>query len=124
MYQLADVVSHDSVTLFVESCTSMSPTRENLSLIHSTASLMQVALEKDDMNPLRDLIAKATSWCENISDVLAAASHYLIETLGDLPLTSLHRVIERVAEIERAVLPTDTFGFARMEGFASCAVAG
>jgi hypothetical protein len=123
MYQLAESPNGDSVVLFVESCTSMAPTTENLTLIKSTASLMRVALERDDINPLRDLIAKANEWCHDISDVLAAASHYLVETLGQLPIASLHSIIERVAEIERAVLPADVFEF-RMEGFAARAVVG
>lgn len=101
----------------------MTPTSENVTLIKSTASLMRVALEKDDINPLRELIAKAKEWCHEISDVLAAAGHYLIETLGELPLTNLHTVIEKVAEIERAVLPAEVFEF-RLEGFGTHAVAG
>jgi hypothetical protein len=123
MYQRAETLKRDSVVLFVESCTSMAPTSENVSLITSTASLMRVALERNDITPLRDLVAKAKEWCENISDVLAAAGQYLIETLGELPLGSLHHVIERVAEIERAVLPDDVFAV-RMEGFGARAIVG
>jgi hypothetical protein len=104
MYQRAEWHARDSVVLFVESCTSMAPTKENLSLIKSTASCMRTALEANDIKPLRELIAKAKEWCGDLSDVLAAASHYLIETLGDLPVPALHRAVERVAEIERAVL--------------------
>jgi hypothetical protein len=123
MYQRAESLERDSVALFVESCTSMAPTTETVSLIKSTASLMRVALEANDMNPLRDLIAKAKEWCQDISDVLAAAGHYLIESLGDLPIVHLHTVIERVAEIERAVLPAEVFEF-RPEGFGARAVVG
>jgi hypothetical protein len=47
----------------------------------------------------------------------------LIETLGELPLGSLHHVIERVAEIERAVLPDEAFDV-RMGGFGARAVVG
>lgn len=104
MYQRAEWHERDSVVLFVESCTSMAPTKENLSLIRSTASCMRTALEANDINPLRELIAKAKEWCDDLSDVLAAAGHYLIETLGDLPVSALHRAVERVAEIERTVL--------------------
>jgi hypothetical protein len=105
MYQLAhDSHPVDPTRLFVDSCTSMAPTTDNLNLVRSATKLMRAALDGADLKPLRDFIAKIQDWCADVDDVLAAAGQAVVDDLGDVSHTMLHDVVRRVAQIERDVL--------------------
>jgi hypothetical protein len=107
MYQLA-VDSHpiDETRLFVDSCTSMVPTADNMKLVGSATKLMRAALNGADLKHLRDFVAKIQDWCADVDDVLATAGQAVIDELGDVSYTILHDAIHRVAQIERDVLLT------------------
>ena len=105
MYQLAtDSLGIDRTRLFIETCTSMSPSQDNLNLVRNATKLMRAALNSADLKPLRDFAAKAQSFCDEIDDVLAAAGQAVVDEFDTLPHTKLHDVIRRVAQIERDVL--------------------
>jgi hypothetical protein len=105
MYQLAaDSRSIDKTQLFVETCTSMAPSSDNMNLVRSATKLMRTALNSADLKPLRDFAAKISEWCDDVDDVFAAAGQSVVDELDDLPHGKLHDVIRRVAQIERDVL--------------------
>jgi hypothetical protein len=105
MYQLAhDSHPIDSTRLFVESCTSMTASIDNLSLITSVANMIRAAVDGADLKPLRDVLARVSEWSADVDDVLAAAGQSVVDDLGDVSHTMLHDVIRKVAQIERDVL--------------------
>jgi hypothetical protein len=106
VYQLAaDCRKVDKTRIFIETCTSMAPTPDNLRLVRSAASLMRGALRDGaDMDPLRDFVRRIASWCSDAHDVLAAAGQALLDEMDDLPRAGLHDAIRRVAQIERDAL--------------------
>jgi hypothetical protein len=105
MYQLAaDYRAVDKTHLFIQSCTSMVPTPENLRLVRSAASLVRGALDGSDIKPLRDFVRRAEEFCSDVDDVLAAAGQAVIDEMEHLSRVNLHDVIRRVAQIERDVL--------------------
>lgn len=104
MYQLASDARHlDKTALFVQTCTSMSPTSENLKLVRSASSLVRNVLDGGDIKPLRDLLSRAEEWCSDVDDVLAAAGQTVIDEMDSLARAGLHDVVRRVAQIERDV---------------------
>jgi len=104
MYQLAtDRGQRDNTRLFIDTCTSMLPSRENLSLVGSAVRLMRDALNGNDLKPLREFAARAAERCD-IDDVFAAAGQAVVDEFGDVPFAKLHDVILKVAQIERDVL--------------------
>jgi hypothetical protein len=124
MYQLAeDPRPLDKTRLFIESCTSMLPTAENMHLVRSATSLVRSVLNGADIKPLRELIRCAGEWCGEIDDVIAAAGQAVIDEMSELSRLNLHDVVRRVAQIERDVLATT--GCRRdMEGNVRTAYAG
>jgi len=101
MYQLVSDSHVDRTRLFVQSCTSMMPTTENMNLIRSATSLVRSVLDGGDIKPLRDFLYRAEEWCADVDDVLAAAGQTVIDEMNDLSRVSLHDVVRRVAQIER-----------------------
>jgi hypothetical protein len=105
MYQLAhDSLAADRTRLFIETCTSMAPSTENFNLVRSATKLMRAALKSADLKPLYDFVANAQTFCDEIDDVFAAAGQAVVDELDDVPHTTLHDVIRKVAQIERDVL--------------------
>jgi hypothetical protein len=105
MYQLASESAYvDKTRLFVNSCTSMAPTPENMSLVRSATSLVRSVLDGADIKPLRDLLTRAEEWCADVDDVLAAAGQAVIDEMHDLSRVSLHDTVRRIAQIERDAL--------------------
>jgi hypothetical protein len=122
MYQLAiDGESVDSTRLFIDTCTSMQPTPENMSLVRSASALVRRVLDGADIAPLRDFVRRAEQSCADVDDVLAAAGQTVIDEMGHLQRVNFHDVIRRVAQIER-----DAFAGIRrsMEGPVRAAYAG
>jgi hypothetical protein len=122
MYQLAtDGYPVDRTRLFIQSCTSMVPTAENMKLVRSAASLVRSVLEGADIKPLRELIQRAEAWCSDVDDVLAAAGQAVIDEMQDVSRVRLHDAVRRVAQIER-----DVFAGVRrdLEGTVRAAYAG
>ena len=102
MYQLASDGRHaDKTRLFIRTCTSMTPTAENMNLVRSATSLVRNVLNGSDIKPLRDLLTRAEEWCGDVDDVLAAAGQTVIDEMNDLSRVGLHDVVRRVAQIER-----------------------
>jgi hypothetical protein len=102
MYQLAaDCRPIDKTRLFIESCTSMLPTAENLRLVRSATSLVRTALDAADIKPLREFVHKVGQWCGDVDDIVAAAGQAVVDELEDAPRVRLHDVVRRVAQIER-----------------------
>ena len=105
MYQLAhDSHPIDSTRLFVETCTSMTPTYDNLNLVDTVAKLIRAAIDGADLKPLRDVLARIQEWSSDVDDVLAAAGQAVIDELGEVSHVILHDVVRKVAQIERDVL--------------------
>jgi len=102
MYQLAtDCRPVDKTRLFVETCTSMLPTADNMRLVRSATSLVRTALEGADIKPLREFVHKIGQWCGDVDDIVAAAGQAVVDELEDAPRVRLHDVVRRVAQIER-----------------------
>jgi hypothetical protein len=122
MYQLAtDGYPVDQTRLFIQSCTSMLPTAENMHLVRSAKKLVRSVLDGADIKPLRDLIHRAEAWCSDVDDVLAAAGQAVIDEMHDVSRTALHDAVRRVAQIERDVFA----GISRdMDGAVRTAYAG
>ncbi len=110
--------------MFLESCSATPATETNLSLVHSAASFMRLALESDNVKPLSDFVGSALQLGHNLSDVLAAAGQLVIDSLGDVPLSLLEKWIHRIARLQRDVLPLDDFAGYSAEGFGNRAFAG
>ena len=105
MYQLAaDCRNVDKTQLFIETCTSMMPTAENMRLVRSATSLVRSVLHGADIAPLRDFVHRAETWCGDVDDVLAAAGQTVIDELDAVSRASLHETVRRVAQIERDAL--------------------
>lgn len=105
MYQLApEARSSDRTRLFIESCTSMAPTTDNLGLVGTLARIMRDALASSDTRELRDYVAMAASTDGDIDDALAAAGQAVVDEHDELPFQKLHDLIRRVAQIEREAL--------------------
>ena len=104
MYQLAtDCRPVDKTRLFIETCTSMVPTADNLRLVRSATSLVRSALDGADLKPLREFVHKIGQWCGDVDDIVAAAGQAVVDELEDAPRVRLHDVVRRVAQIEREV---------------------
>jgi hypothetical protein len=106
MYQLAapDSRGLDKTRLFIQTCTSMTPTTENMRLVRSATSLVRSVLGGADIGPLREFLRRAEQRCGDIDDVLAAAGQTVIDELETVSRISLHDVVRRVAQIERDAL--------------------
>jgi hypothetical protein len=105
MYQLAtDSAPADKTRLFIQTCTSMSPTTENMRLVRSVTSLVRSVLGGADIAPLREFLRVTEQKCDNVDDVLAAAGQTVIDELQNLSRVNLHDVVRRVAQIERDAL--------------------
>jgi len=102
MYQLAtDCRPVDKTRLFIETCTSMLPTADNIRLVRSATSLVRTALDGADIKPLREFVYKIGQWCGDVDDIVAAAGQAVVDELEDAPRVRLHDVVRRVAQIER-----------------------
>ncbi len=122
MYQLAnDGYPVDRTRLFIQSCTSMLPTAENMNLVRSATKLVRSVLDGADIKPLHDLIQRAEAWCSDVDDVLAAAGQAVLDEMGSVSRAALHDAVRRVAQIER-----DAFAGVRrdMDGSLRTAYAG
>jgi len=127
MYQLAadraDRPSDNGV-LFLESCSATLATDANVSLVHSAASMMRLALESDNVRPLSDFVSSSLGLGHELADVLAAAGQLVIDSLGDVPVSQLEKWMRRIAKLQRDVfdlLPIEGFC---SEGFGNRALAG
>ena len=123
MYQLAsDSFAVDKTKLFIQTCTAMMPTAENLHLVRSATCLVRSALAGAGIKPLRDFVQRTGQWCSDVDDVLAAAGQAVVDEMEQLSRIDLHDVIRRVAQIERDAL---AFSDRRdMEGHLRTAYAG
>lgn len=102
MYQLAtDSCPVDKTRLFIQTCTSMMPTPENMRLVRSATSLVRSVLDGADIKPLREFVHRTEAVCPDVDDVLAAAGQAVIDEMDALPRAGLHDVVRRVAQIER-----------------------
>jgi hypothetical protein len=128
MYQLATdsaiIAAGDPGRLFLESCSTTSATTSNVSLVHSAASYMRVALESDNLKPLSDFVGSSLGLGYELADVLAAAGQLVIDSLGDIPVSLLEKWMRRIAKLQRDVFPLDDFTGFSAEGFGSRAFAG
>ena len=105
MYQLAtDSAPVDKTRLFIQTCTSMSPTTENMRLVRSATSLVRSVLGGADITPLREFLRIAEQKCDDVDDVLAAAGQTVIDEVQNVSRISLHDLVRRVAQIERDAL--------------------
>jgi hypothetical protein len=106
MYQLAtpDSRSVDKTRLFIQTCTSMVPTAENLRLVRNATSLVRSVLAGSDIARLREFVRCAEKQCKDVDDVLAAAGQSVIDELEDVSRVALHDVVRRIAQIERDAL--------------------
>lgn len=123
MYQLAaDHRPLDKTRLFVQTCTSMLPTPDNMRLVRSATSLMRNVLHGADITPLREFVHRVERLSADIDDVLAAAGQTVIDEMENLSRVGLHDAVRRVAQIERDALAS---GARRdMEGTLRTAYAG
>ncbi len=128
MYQAANLLTgtwpHDNAATFLESCSVTPATDANVSLVHSAASYMRVALESDNLKPLSDFVGSTLGLGYELADVLAAAGQLVIDSLGDIPVSLLEKWMRRIAKLQRHVLPLDDFDVFSAEGFGSRAFAG
>lgn len=122
MYQLARAPGVDRTELFLRTCTSLSSTSENLSLVRSASDLVRNVLNGGDLEPLRVFLSRAESRGTEADDVLAAAGQRVIDEMDDLPRGGLHDVVRRVAQIERDVLSAG--GHRSLDGTVRTALAG
>ena len=124
MYQLAAPEDRpvDKTRLFIRSCTSMTPTTENMRLVRSATALVRSVLGGADIAGLRDFLRLALQKCDDVDDVLAAAGQTVIDELETVSRISLHDVVRRVAQIERDALAS--VGRRDMEGNLRTAYAG
>jgi hypothetical protein len=107
MYQLAtDCRPIDKTRLFIDSCTSMVPSAENMHLVRSATQLVRSVLDGADVKPLREFVRRVGEWCSDIDDVLAVAGQAVIDEMSELSRVGLNDVVRRVAQIERDVLAT------------------
>jgi len=107
-------MSVDKTRLFIETCTAMIPTAENMRLVRSAISLVRDALNGDTTKPLRDFVRRTGQRCTDVDDIIAAAGQAVVDEMESLSRVNLHDVIRRVAQIERDAL---AFGVRRdMEG--------
>jgi hypothetical protein len=105
VYQLAsDSFAVDKTKLFIQTCTSMMATPENVHLVRSATSLVRSALRGADTQALRDFVQRTAQWCGDIDDVLAAAGQSVVDEMEQLSRVDLHDVVRRVAQIERDAL--------------------
>lgn len=127
MYQLsADraLRRSDSAATFLASCSATPPSDANVSLVHSAASYMRVALESDNLKPLSDFVGSSLGLGYELADVLAAAGQLVIDSLGDIPVSLLEKWMRRIAKLQRDVFPLGDFNGFSAEGFGSAAFAG
>jgi hypothetical protein len=106
MYQLAETDSRavDKTRLFIQTCTAMTPTTENMRLVRSASSLVRGVLDGADIAPLREFVNRAQQWCSDVDDVLAAAGQTVIDELETVSRVRFHDIVRRVAQIERDAL--------------------
>ena len=105
MYQLAaESLSVDKTLLFIQTCTSMSPTAENMRLVRSATTLVRSVLDGADICRLRDFLHRAEQSCADIADVVAAAGQAVVDEVAHGSRLTLHDVVRRVAQIERDAL--------------------
>jgi hypothetical protein len=124
MYQLAgtDSCAIDKTRLFIQTCTSMTPTAENMRLVRSATALVRRVLGGGDIAPLRDFLRRAEKKCADVDDVLAAAAQTVVDEVDSVSRISLHDVVRRVAQIERDALAS--VGLRDVEGNLRTAYAG
>ncbi len=104
MYALAtECRPVDKTELFIQTCTSMTPSADTMCLVDSAIALVRSALDGADIKPLREFVQRVGTWCGDIEDVVAAAGQTVIDEMEDLSRVRLHDVIRRVAQIERDV---------------------
>jgi len=98
------------VQLFVETCTAMTPSPENVGLVRSAASLFHDVLNGRDIGPLRAFVRRVdtTRTDTDVEDVIAAAGQSVIDETQPSAMSDLRGLVHRVAEIERAALAAVT----------------
>lgn len=102
MYELAmECRPVDKTELFIQTCTSMTPSADTMCLVDSAISLVRSVLDGADIKPLREFVHRVGAWCADIDDVLAAAGQTVVDEMEDLSRIGLHDVVRRVAQIER-----------------------
>lgn len=128
MYQLANDIAvvgmADPARLFLESCSATEATDRTVSLVHSAASMMRLALESDNLKPLSDFVSSSLGLGHDLADVLAAAGQLVIDSLGDVSVSLIEKTMRRIAKLQRDVFPLDDFAGFSAEGFGSRAFAG
>lgn len=104
-----DALAGDTARSFLESCSSTPATPQNLALVAHAASLLRTALEDETVAPLRDFFARAREWCTNLSDILAAAQHVVVDTVlaSESSAVAVAQSMRRIAEIARQALTID-----------------
>jgi hypothetical protein len=104
MYQFADHSGAvDKTRLWVQTCTSMAPTPDNLRRVREATAFVRTAVSSGDVIPLRRMLSRADVRRAGAADVLAAAGEAVIDEMGELPRVGLHDLVRRIAQIERDV---------------------
>ncbi len=116
MYQTAPHVSLQyGADPFLTACTSTAPTRDNVAHVRSLASLLRLALDAGDLNPLQQYVAALRDRCADLADLIAAAQYEVTETLMQLPVRKLHDAVRHLANIVRQITPVAPFSLHSQE---------
>ena len=103
MYQLVEAPAVDNVSLFLQTCTSMPATPENVRCVRAASAVVRSAVETGNLAPLRRLLRQTDVRRAGAADVLAAAGDALIDEIGPSSRLALHDLVRRIADVERAV---------------------
>jgi len=88
---------------YLESCTTVAPTRTHADLIAEIAALMRTALDSTDTRSLRHCIGAARAQSSDIDDIVSAAGHVVVDDLmrTGVPAIMLEPLFVQLAGIER-----------------------
>jgi hypothetical protein len=88
---------------YLESCTTIAPTREHAGLITTLAALLRAALDSTDAGPLQQFVSVARDHGNDIDEIIGAAGHIVIDDLmrTDAPATRLAAAFAQLGAIER-----------------------
>ncbi len=114
MYQLVEAPAVDNVSLFLQTCTSMPATPENVRCVRNAAAVVRSAVESGDVAPLRRLLRQSSVRRAGAADVLAAAGDALIDEIGPSSRYALHDLVRRIADVERAAIAPSRSASPRM----------
>lgn len=110
MYQFAQemqVDPHRVGLAYLESCTSIVPSREHADMVTAISALLRTALDSNDATPLEKFIRSARKRRNDIDELVDAAGHVVLDDLmfSDMPLAQLHPLIAKLSSIEHTLHP-------------------